>query len=46
MPQDKVVAAAAVEVAAEKAEAHDLVPHVPANYPHFTPFVENIEQVG
>ncbi|GBF92828.1 hypothetical protein Rsub_05447 [Raphidocelis subcapitata] len=39
---DKTVAAAAVEVV----EGHhvDVVPHVPSNYPHFTPFIENVEQ--
>jgi hypothetical protein len=40
--QDKAVSAAAVEVV----EGHhvDVVPHVPHNYPHFTPFIENVDQ--
>ncbi|KIZ06574.1 acetyl-CoA synthetase [Monoraphidium neglectum] len=42
---DKVVAAAAVAPDATSPQPPvDLVPHVPSNYPHFTPFVENVDQ--
>jgi hypothetical protein len=42
--QDKSVAAAAVEQVVVEGHHVDVVPHVPSNYPHFTPFIENIQQ--
>ncbi len=44
--QDKAVAAAAVEqgTVVEGRHLQDIVPHVPDNYPHFTPFIENEAQ--
>lgn len=47
--QDKAVAAASVSAPSQVVEGRhdiDVVPHVPSNYPHFTPFIENIDQVG